>query len=189
MLPFAPIALLLPLLAPGPAVAPTPGTGGAQSARPPAPPILGPFFDALLGDWAGEGRGVPGSGGGTASFRFDLEKHVLVRRSQSDFPAAEGRPATHHEDLMVVSAGPSPDTANAVYFDNEGHVISYQASWSADGKVLTFVSPRSGNSPSFRLVYTVLAEDTMKVTFGMAQPGRDDYAEYVSGVIRRTGRR
>ena len=35
----------------------------------------------LIGDWAGEGSGQPGQGGGTFSFKPDLNNKILVRKS------------------------------------------------------------------------------------------------------------
>ena len=81
-----------------------------------------------MGDWVGEG-GRPGQGTGRFSFRWDLQKHVLVRRGSAEFPAAQGRPVTVHEDLMVIYPAPGSSGFRAVYFDNEGHVINYTISF------------------------------------------------------------
>ncbi len=150
-----------------------------------APAPFGPPWNALVGEWKGEGRGSPGDGGGVASFRFDLEGHVLVRRNVSDYPAAGPKPAVHHEDLMVVSPGASPSEARAIYFDNESHVIEYTASWSADGKTLTLLSSASAPGPRFRLVYKVLGPDRISVDFDIAPPGSTEFKTYVSGVTVR----
>ena len=34
----------------------------------------------LIGNWSGEGSGVPGDGTGTFSFTFELEENILVRK-------------------------------------------------------------------------------------------------------------
>ncbi len=150
-----------------------------------APASFGPEWNVLVGEWKGEGKGSPGEGNGVASFRFDLEGHVLVRRNVADYPAAGPKPAVHHEDLMVVSPGASPSAARAVYFDNEAHVIEYAASWSADKKTLTFLSGASPSGPRFRLVYRVLAPDRISVDFDIAPPGSTEFRTYVSGVTVR----
>src|SRR5271165_5700511 len=81
-------------------------------------------FQYLVGDWVGEGGGRPGQGTGKFSFHWELQKHVLVRRNIAEFPAAAGRPAAVHEDLMVIHRGDN-GAIKAVYFDSEGHVIHY----------------------------------------------------------------
>jgi len=150
-----------------------------------APAPFGPSWNALVGEWRGEGKGSPGEGSGVASFRFELEGHVLVRRNVADYPAAGSKPAVHHEDLMVVYPGASPAEARAIYFDNESRVIEYTASWSADGRTLTFVSSASAPGPRFRLVYKVLGPDRISVDFDIAPPGAAEFKTYVSGVTVR----
>jgi hypothetical protein len=164
--------------------------GAAPQGAPPAAPMLfGSPWTILIGEWTGEGQGQPGAGSGTATFALDLERHVLVRRASSDYPAAEGRPAAHHEDLLVIYPDGAGPAARAVYFDNEGHVIEYAAAWSADGRVLTFVSAARPNAPGFRLTYRVLADGRLAVGFEIAPPGSDVFKPYVSGVMRRAGGR
>ncbi|HSP15726.1 MAG TPA: hypothetical protein VLV78_13355 [Thermoanaerobaculia bacterium] len=147
---------------------------------------FGPQWNALLGNWTGEGGGSPGVGSGTASFQFDLQEHAIIRRNVSDYPASEGRPAVHHEDLMVIYPGPSAAEASAFYLDNEVQTIAYSASWSADGKVLTFVSLPGGKGPQFRLSYTFTSPDAMTVTFEIAAPGSTVFKKFVGGVMKRS---
>ena len=158
-----------------------------------APPAggapFGPPWTVLVGEWTGEGEGQPGAGGGTATFALDLEQHVMVRRSRSDYPAAEGRPAVHHEDLLVIYPDGGAAATRAIYFDNEGHVIEYAAAWSADVQVLSFTSAARPGAPAFRLTYRVLAADRLGVAFDIAPPGSETFTPYVSGVMRRTGGR
>ncbi len=143
-------------------------------------------WNALVGDWGGEGNGTPGSGSGTSSFKFDLQQQVLVRRSHSEYPASGSRPATLHDDLMVIY----PDTADgarAIYFDNEGHVIEYSATWSAGGDVLTFLSKPASGAPQFRLTYKKVDAQTLTVLFEMAPPGQTNALKpYVSGRLKRS---
>ncbi|HQR68782.1 MAG TPA: hypothetical protein PLB02_15440, partial [Thermoanaerobaculia bacterium] len=110
---------------------------------------------------------------------------VFLRRNVTYSPASGSKPALHHEDLMVVYPGASPSEARAVYFDNESHVIEYAASWSADGKRLTFLSGATAPGPRFRLVYRILAPDRIAVDFDVAPPGTTAFATYVSGVTVR----
>jgi hypothetical protein len=187
--------LLLLALIPGLVVAAAPPPASPAPASPPqaattqthAEDPWGPRWSGLAGTWSGEGQGQPGQGGGTFTFRFELDRKILVRRSQADYPESNGRPAVHHEDLIVIyPEGGGPGT-RAIYFDNEGHVIEYKASWSGDGQTLTFVSAARADAPTFRLAYRATAADTMTVGFEMAPPGSSTFKPYVSGTVRRTG--
>src|SRR5207253_794819 len=119
---------------------------------------------------------------------FDLQDHVLVRKNRSDQPAARGRPASHHEDLMVISRD-RRDQQGALqsdYFDNEGHVIHYACQAAADGKSWTFVST---GTPAFRLSYVLGAPDTLQVKFEISPSGKQDgFKTYLSSTVRRKGR-
>ena len=77
----------------------------------------------LIGNWAGEGSGQPGSGGGTFSFKPDLDRHVLVRKSHSEYPATGNKPEVIHNDLMIIYPESDGNLLKAIYFDNEGHTI------------------------------------------------------------------
>jgi hypothetical protein len=153
----------------------------------PATNKLDSKWSALAGEWAGEGTGNPGSGSGTSSFQFDLQNQVLVRRSHSEYPASGGRPATAHDDLMVIYPG-TGDESRAIYFDNEGHVIEYTATWSAAGDTLTFLSKPTTGAPQFRLTYKKVDAQTLTVAFEMAPPGQAGaFKPYVSGRLKRKG--
>lgn len=58
----------------------------------------------VIGDRAGTGTGNPGDGSGGFSSNPDLQGSVLVRKSHSEYPASQGRPATVHDDLMVTQS-------------------------------------------------------------------------------------
>ncbi len=177
------IALLLALAA-------LAGAGAAPQGAPPAAlSPFGPPWTVLLGEWNGDGEGQPGAGSGAASFALDLERHVLIRRSSSDYPTTAGHPAVHHEDLLVIYPEGAGPAARAIYFDNEGHVIEYTAAWSMDGHVLAFTSTARPDAPTFRLIYRVLAPDRLAVDFNIAPPGSEAFKPYVSGVMRRAGGR
>jgi hypothetical protein len=158
----------------------------APAQQAPAGNKLDSKWSALAGEWAGEGTGNPGSGSGTSSFQFDLQKQVLVRRSHSEYPASGGRPATVHDDLMVIYPE-TGDESRAIYFDNEGHVIDYTATWSAAGDTLTFLSKPTTGAPQFRLIYKKVDAQTLTVAFEMAPPGQAGaFKPYVSGQLKRT---
>src|SRR5262249_53744865 len=91
----------------------------------------------LAGEWTGEGSGDPGKGSGGFSFAWDLQGKVLVRRNRSEYPATNGRPAMLHEDLMVIYQGEGGGPTRVIYFDSEGHVINYTATFAQDQRTLT----------------------------------------------------
>ena len=133
-------------------------------------------WDFLSGTWIGEGSGQPGQGGGTFTFSYDLDQNILIRKSHTEFPAANGRPASVHDDIMVVY--PESGGFNSVYFDNESHVINYKVTFSEHSVVLT--SEKKGNMPVFRLTYEPLDDNTVNVKFEMSQDG-EKFMTYLEG--------
>ena len=140
----------------------------------------------LLGKWTAEGGGQPGQAStGGFSFDSDLQGKILVRRNYSEYPATGNKPASRHDDLMMVYQEPQKGT-RAVYFDNEGHVIQYSVSFSEDRKTITFVSDVTPSSPRFRLIYRQLKKDSLSIEFDIAPPGKpDSFSKYVEGTARR----
>jgi len=145
-----------------------------------------PNWDAwqfLLGEWAGEGGGAPGQGGGSMTFHFDLQGQVLIRENQTDFIATPERPAFSHNDLTVIY--PEPGRAmRAIYFDNEGHIIPYSVTSNDDAIIL--VSDPAPSSPRFRTTYLRGKNGTVITRFEIAPPGDPDaFAVYVEGRAKR----
>ena len=149
----------------------------------PAPPAADAFAPVrfLAGEWSGEGDGKPGAATGSASFRFDLDGKVLVRRSFADYPAANGRPASRHEDLMTVFA--EGGQLKAFYVDNEGHVIRYLVAPVPGGAVFTS-EPAPG--PRFRLTYLQKSEAVVALRFEIAPPGKPEaFSTYIEASTRK----
>ena len=140
---------------------------------------FGESFNFLLGNWVGEGNGQPGQGNGGFSLVFELDKNILVRKSQTDFPAANGRPAFKHEDLMIIY--PSANNSfQAIYFDNEKHIINYSVTTDKDKIVL--VSEMSATTPRFRLTYSLISEEKVLITFEIAMPNNpESFSKYLEG--------
>jgi uncharacterized caspase-like protein len=135
----------------------------------------------LVGEWVGEGDGKPGASTGAATFQFEVGGHALVRRSHADYPAANGRPAAHHEDLMTVFV--EGGQLKAFYVDNEGHVIRYLATAVPQGVAFT---SEAASGPRFRLTYLQTAAATVIVRFEIAPPNAPDaFKTYLEGVTRR----
>src|SRR5262249_57613890 len=120
----------------------------------------------------GEGEGRAGGGAGISSCGRDPEGKVLGRKTRNQIPAANGRPAVNHEDLLIVYRGTDGKRNKAIYFDNEDHVINYTVTASDDRKSLTFVSDPAPSQPRFRLAYYHQKDDTVRIKFELAPPGK-----------------
>jgi hypothetical protein len=144
----------------------------------------------LLGEWEGRGGGGPGQGSGWFSFSPDLQQKVVVRRNHSDYPAAEGRAAYSHDDLMVIYTLAAGRPLQAIYFDSENHVIRYQvrldAAASPGRQAAVFLSDAAPPSPRFRLTYQMTGPDALDLTFEIAPPDKPDaFARYITASARR----
>jgi hypothetical protein len=155
-------------------------------------------FQFLIGDWVGEGSGQPGQGEGRFSLKPDLEGKILVRRNHASYPAQGGRPPVSHDDLMVIYPG-EKESARAIYFDNEGHVIHYTVT--SGGRILitptrnvaglitpglVFLSESQPSGPRFRLSYTQEKAGLVSIKFEIAPPGKpDEFKTYLEGKVRR----
>ena len=152
----------------------------AQAPTPAVDPFAAVRF--LVGEWKGAGGGVPGQSTGVATFRFELEGKVLARRSFADTAAANGRPASHHEDLLWLF--PEGGQLKGLYLDNEGHVIRYLVAAIPGGVALT---SEVGPGPAFRLSYFQQAEGLVTLRFELAPPNKPAaFSTYLEAVTRRT---
>lgn len=143
-------------------------------------------WNFLLGEWnVGQGGGVPGQAtAGYFSLKPELDGQILLRKSHSEYAAANGKPAVVHDDLMIVYR--EGGLTKALYSDNEGHVIHYNVSFSPDKKRITFLSEAAAGQPRFRLIYENLGQDTVNVVFEIAPPDKpDQFSKYVEGIVHR----
>ncbi len=155
------------------------GSLGAKSPAPSADPFTAVRF--LEGEWKGEGGGLPGQSTGAATFRFELEGKALVRRSYADTAAANGRPASHHEDLMTLFA--EGGQLKALYLDNENHAIRYLVSEVPGGVAFT---SEPGSGPRFRLTYLRNPEALVTLRFEIAPPNKPEtFSTYLEAVTRK----
>lgn len=138
----------------------------------------------LIGEWTGERSGSPGEAKGAFTFSYDLQNQIMVRKNYAEYPAQNGRSAFKHDDLMIVYH--EGGSTKAIYFDNEGHVINYSVSLSEDLNTITFVSDINSAAPRFRLIYTKSGENTMKISFEFAPPGKpEEFSKYLGGVVKK----
>jgi len=139
----------------------------------------------LVGHWKGEGATTDqGAGSGAFSFTPDLRGKVLLRRSFAEYPAANGKPGYRHDDLMIIYRDSASKDLQAIYFDNEEHIIHYSIRPVGNG--VEFLSAEPSGAARFRLTYTGAGADRLKVKFDIAPPGKD-FATYIEASARREG--
>jgi hypothetical protein len=159
-------------------------SGSAGSAQVAGPRELEPLA-FLIGNWGAAGSGQPGQGAGSAEFARGLQDRVILRTSFSEFPAAEGRPASRHDDLMVIYVG-AAGAVRADYWDSEGHVIRYAVQTPAPGRAV-LVSDTVGGEPRYRLSYELDPSGMLKGEFAIAPPGTPEaFKPYLSWTSRKT---
>jgi hypothetical protein len=140
-------------------------------------------LEFLMGRWTGEGGADPGTGSGAFTLAPDLQGKILVRKSFATYPAAEGRPALRHDDLMIVYREQPSAELRAMYWDNEGHAIAYAVQPAADGGV-TFLSDAPQERMRYRLTYLPAGKDKVKIRFEIAPPGKD-FTTYLEAAAHR----
>ena len=146
-----------------------------------------PDWDFLLGEWtAAESNGVPGSASaGGFVLAPDLGGKILLRKNHAEYPPANGRPGIVHDDLMIIYR--EGGATKAFYDDNEGHVIRYDVSASADKKKITLLSEKAAGSPRYRLIYESLQPGLVKLSFEIAAPDKpEEFKKYVEAVVKRS---
>jgi hypothetical protein len=139
----------------------------------------------LIGEWQGEGSGIPGEGSGIFSFAFDLENKIMVRKSHSEYPGENIKTRMKHDDIMIIYADTKGNPSKAIYFDNEGHTINYNIS-SPDSSI-AFTSDPVPETPIFRLVYTKLSNNAVYTKFEMSRDGKS-FMTYVEGRSTRVSK-
>jgi hypothetical protein len=135
-------------------------------------------WEKLIGEWKGEGNGKPGKGAGVFSFKADLDNHILMRKSHSEYISDGSKQTIIHDDLMIIYLDFNQIASKAIYFDNEGHTINYTISYSDSSIVL--LSEKIENVPIFRLTYTLLDINTVNAKFEISQDGTK-FISYIEG--------
>jgi hypothetical protein len=159
-----------PVSAHAPAQTPTPASVKAD-------PWAGIRF--LLGSWQAKTTGGVAQAQVSAgySFRLELRDHVMARHSRSGSCSAPNDFDCQHSDLLYIYPAATEQTLEAIYFDNEGHVIHYAVSTPKLGTVV-FLSDPAQPGPQFRLSYTFL-DGVMSGQFELKMPGQTDFTSYL----------
>jgi hypothetical protein len=142
-------------------------------------------FAFLLGEWTA----VPGAAGESGGFAFasDVQGRVMRRTNHADYPAAPGRPASRHDDLMVIAV--DNDVVRADYYDSEGHIIRYVVTSPGAGQAL-FESDARPNEPRYRLRYALGPDGVLAGQFDVAAPDKPtDFKQYLTWTARRSSDR
>ena len=100
----------------------------------------------LIGTWDADG------GAGSATFERSLNNHVIVRKSWATVPASGGKPASRHEDLLIIF--PYGDHLRAAYYDSNGYVVGYEVTTPGKNSVV-LVSDAMQGVPRARLTYNL----------------------------------
>jgi hypothetical protein len=134
----------------------------------------------LEGSWEAhtQGGSANAQGAGSYSFKRELKQHVLVRRSES--AAGCKGPADFdcgHHDVLYVYEDPAGEGLQAIYFDDEGHVIHYTVT-TPEPSTAIFTSPASPSAPQFQLIYQ-LKREVMSGKFQMRMPGQSQWRPYL----------
>jgi hypothetical protein len=137
----------------------------------------------LVGHWNGEGSTADQAPGtGAFSFTPDLQGKVLLRKNFAEYPAANGKPAYRHDDLMIIYHDGANHDLRAIYFDSAEHLIHYAIKPSGNG--VEFVSEGPQEAPRFRLTYASAGADRLKLKFEIAPLGKD-FATYIEASAHR----
>jgi hypothetical protein len=114
---------------------------------------------------------------GRYTFDRELGGHILARHSTNDRNcSAPQNFDCQHSDMLTIYPSDSRQGLEAIYFDNEGHVIHYDVSTPKPG-LAVFLSPPS-HGPQFRLTYELFVA-VMTGRFQMQMPGQTDSRTYL----------
>jgi len=133
----------------------------------------------LLGSWGAKTNGGMAQAQASAgyAFRLELRDHVLARHSRSGACTAPDDFDCQHSDLLYIYPSGNGLALQAIYFDNEGHVIHYDVSTPKPGTVV-FLSDPAQPGPQFRLSYELL-DGVMTGKFELKMPGQTDFISYL----------
>jgi hypothetical protein len=141
-------------------------------------------WEFLLGTWKGDAKGDAGDGPGDFTFKTDLDGKILLVTSTQEFRATSERQAFTYHGLMVIYLL-GLDT-QAMFYDNEGHVLNYSVQFSTNPRKVTFIGEQVPYAPSFRFSYTDNGDGTLKVAFETAPANAPKaFTSHIATVARR----
>jgi hypothetical protein len=150
-------------------------TGTSGSTTP--DPWIGIRF--LLGSWESKTTGGIAQAKASAgyAFRLELHEHILARHSRSGACNAPDDFDCQHSDLLYLYPAPTGGALQAIYFDNEGHVIHYEVSAPTPNSVVLLSDPTQPG-PQYRLSYELVG-GVMSGKFELKMPGQGDFISYL----------
>jgi len=133
----------------------------------------------LLGAWEAKTTGgmAQAQATGGYAFRLELRDHVMARHSRGGGCKGPEDFDCQHGDMLTIYPGANGQALQAIYFDNEGHVIRYDISTPKPGTAV-FLSDAAVPGPQFRLSYE-LVEGVMTGEFQVKMPGQGDFMSYL----------
>ena len=135
----------------------------------------------LVGDW--QAIDTPAGETGSFAFKLAVQDHVVVRTNEANYAATADRPASRHEDLLVIYS--ENGSLKADYLDSEAHVIRYAVD-AREPNAVVFVSDPSPREPRYRLSYRAGAGGVLAGSFEIAAPGSPDaFKPYLTWKARR----
>jgi hypothetical protein len=160
--------------------APTPAPAPAQAsatASVKADPWFGIRF--LIGSWEAKTTGGVAQAQVSASysFRLELRDHIMARHARSGACSAPDDFDCLHSDLLYIYPASTGQALEAIYLDNEGHVIRYAVSTPKPGTVV-FLPDAAQPGPQYRLSYTFL-DGVMSGQFEMKMPAQTGFTSYL----------
>jgi hypothetical protein len=133
----------------------------------------------LIGSWEAKTTGgmAQAQSSGAYAFGLELHDHVLARHSSGGACKGPEDFDCQHSDLLYIYPAGDGQTLQAIYFDNEGHVLRYDVSTPKPGSAV-FLSDPAQPGPQFRLSYE-LAGGLMIGKFQLRMPGRTEFTSYL----------
>ncbi|MGO8710198.1 MAG: hypothetical protein ACLQMG_21170 [Terracidiphilus sp.] len=155
------------------------GVSAQTPAQTPTKPDPWAGLRFLLGSWEAKTTGGAAQAQASAGYAFHLElrDHILARHSRAGACAAPGDFDCQHSDLLYIYPVGNGQALEAIYFDNEGHVIHYGVSIPKAGTVV-FLSDPAQAGPQYRLSYTLL-EGVMSGRFELRMPSQAEFTSYL----------
>ncbi|MGA9070054.1 MAG: hypothetical protein WB424_07360 [Terracidiphilus sp.] len=161
---------------PSPSPATKPPSAGAPSPAP-TDPWIGVRF--LIGSWESKTTGGMAQAKASAgyTFRFELRQHILARHTRSGACLASDDFDCQHSDLLYIFPASNGSSLQAIYFDNEGHVIHYDVTEPTPNSVM-FLSDPAQPGPQYRLSYEIV-DGTLSGKFEIKMPSEPDFQSYL----------